>query len=213
MAEDSPAELGKIIREEVELAVQSAADAFIANFTPGLALQPLSTIAAVISTAGQEFFFDLTRNVKRLPAKIASRLALASITQEDSTRVCTLKDAKTFAASLVANAVWELSGGGPPTIAKITERASRIKGLRSRLIAREEAQILGPVLKRILAVVRAPVVFALRLGLVVWDLFVAVLAIGAACALWNVVKSDWSSVALSQKHPRKWKRERVYKRL
>jgi hypothetical protein len=156
---------------------------------------------------------NLSQSVQQVPVRVLARALLLNVRFKNSTHVCKLSDAQQFAADLALSTVFELTGSGPNTSSRLGLRASGFKGARKRLIAIEERQILGPVLKRLLLLVRAP---ARALGLLlqqIWSIGVALAALGAVYVLWTVVQADWSKIALSQAHKRKRMRVTISRRL
>lgn len=205
--------LARIFIEECEYAVKKPLDTFVDSFQPGMFLQPAFLVIAAVGYIFQNLLLDLVTSFRRIPARLLARWLVETATEADNTKCVTLRDAKKYAAELALGAVLELSGGGPPPALKLAARTGALKGFRRRIIGLEERQMVGKIQHKLIAIIRAPAAFILRVVILVWQIFVAVLGIGCVFAVYNIVVSDWDKVALSQAHPRKRERVKINRRL
>jgi hypothetical protein len=200
-------------KEELANAVQGPTDDFLVQISPGLFLLPFPLVLGSLATIAINAIGDLTQNFQRVPILVASRVLVEAASLDETTRVCTLRDAKKHAADLVLAAVYELAGRNPPASFGLYQKSQHVRGLRKRLIKLEERQILGSLGSRLLGILRAPVTFFVQLVKLLWNLAVAIASLGAVFALWSVVSGNWSKVALSQSHKRKRMRAYINRRV
>lgn len=205
--------LVEITFEEVERAVANPLNKLSLALHPGIILQPALAILATIGSAFHQFSVDVVQSMTQVAPRVLGRMFTESSPLGPSTRVVRLDKAQKFAAELCLGAVFDLAGGRAPAGLDLVARTKAVTGIRKRFISREESQILGPVLKKILSFIRSPVTLVIAIVQTGWRIVVSVAALGAVFALYNVIASDWTGIALSQSRRRKRMVANVNKRL
>lgn len=205
--------LVEVTKEEIGGAFERPVDSLIETLQPGIFLQSWINIIASVGGAFIEFWFDLQGSLSQVPARIVSRLLVDSADLGPTDKVVTVRAAKVYAVEILLGTIGDIAGRGPPGILGLVVRSSAVKGAKARFAAREEKQILGPILYKIFGAVRAPVRFLTQVVQAIWRLIVAVMGIGAVFCLYAMLRADFSEIALSQLHKRKRIKTTILRRL
>lgn len=206
-------ELGQIIAAEVVRSCQIGADQFIGGLTPGLFLAPFPIVIASVGFLAIDAMETTAHQLSRAPARIIARILTAQLRVKDRTKVVRLDVAARFAADIATGSVFNLSGDVPPPGTHAAVRLSHLKGIRKLVRTTGTKLLLGSVLYKLLQIIRAPTVFAVRLAAIIWNLILVIMGVGAVCVVYDLVAADWEAIALSQTHPRQRQRVTISRRL